>query len=85
MEPVLHSDEVAADKMLALYGCAEGREFHDVAALAGRYSTERLLELAATKDRGFDRRRFIEQCCCGGLARECRGRQSSCEQCSPLS
>jgi len=37
-----------------------GRDFHDVAALAERYSTERLLELAATKDRGFDRRRFIE-------------------------
>ncbi len=58
--PVLHPDELAADKMLALYGRAEGRDFHDVAALADRYSTERLLELAATKDRGFDRHRFIE-------------------------
>ncbi len=46
--------------MLALYGRAEGRDFHDVAALADRYPTERLLELAAAKDRGFDRRRFIE-------------------------
>lgn len=56
----LHPDELAADKMLALYGRAEGRDFHDVAALADRYPTERLLELAAAKDRGFDRRRFIE-------------------------
>ena len=46
--------------MLALYGRAEGRDFHDVAALAHRYPTERLLELAAAKDRGFDRRRFVE-------------------------
>lgn len=56
----LHPDELAADKVLALYGRAEGRDFHDVAALADRYPTERLLELAAAKDRGFDRRRFIE-------------------------
>jgi hypothetical protein len=55
--PALHPDELAADKMLALYGRAEGRDFHDVAALADRYPTERLLELAAAKDRGFDRRR----------------------------
>jgi predicted nucleotidyltransferase component of viral defense system len=58
--PALHPDELAADKMLALYGRAEGRDFHDVAVLADRYPTERLLELAAAKDRGFDRRRFVE-------------------------
>lgn len=58
--PALHPDELAADKVLALYGRAEGRDFHDVAALAERYPTQRLLELAAAKDRGFDRRRFIE-------------------------
>jgi predicted nucleotidyltransferase component of viral defense system len=57
---VLHPDEVAADKVLALYGRAEARDFHDVAALARRYPTERLLELAASKDRGFDQRRFTE-------------------------
>jgi hypothetical protein len=34
--PALHPDELAADKMLALYGRAEGRDFHDVAALADR-------------------------------------------------
>ena len=59
-DPPLHPAELAADTMLALYGRAEGRDFHDVAALAHRYPTERLLELAAAKDRGFDRRRFIE-------------------------
>jgi hypothetical protein len=58
--PALHPDELAADKMLALYGRAEGRDFHDVAALAVRYPAERLLELAAAKDRGFDQRRFVE-------------------------
>jgi hypothetical protein len=58
--PALHPDELAADKVLALYGGAEGRDFHDVAALADRYPTERLLELAAAKDYWFDRRSFIE-------------------------
>jgi hypothetical protein len=58
--PALHPDELAADKMLALYGRAEGRDFHDVAKLAHHYALDRLLELAATKDRGFDLRRFIE-------------------------
>lgn len=58
--PILHPDELAADKVLALYGRAEARDFHDVAALARHYPTERLLELAASKDRGFDRRRFTE-------------------------
>lgn len=58
--PALHPDELAADKMLALYGRAEGRDFHDVAKLADHYATDRLLELAAKKDRGFDQRRFLE-------------------------
>jgi len=57
---VLHPDELAADKTLALFGRAEARDLVDVNALAGRYSRERLLELAATKDPGFDTAVFAD-------------------------
>ncbi|QDY78205.1 nucleotidyl transferase AbiEii/AbiGii toxin family protein [Streptomyces qinzhouensis] len=54
--PVLHRDDVAAGKMEALFSRAEARDFIDVDALiqAG-YSRERLIELAAERDAGFDR------------------------------
>lgn len=58
--PVLAEDELAADKMLALYGRARGRDFADVHALLDRYPPERLMELAAAKDRGFSVPRFAE-------------------------
>lgn len=48
-------EESAADKVLALFGRAEARDFVDVQALAGRLGRERLLELAAEKDLGLDR------------------------------
>ncbi len=56
--PVLHIDDVVAGKMSALFTRAEPRDFLDVdAALAtGRYTRERLLELAEQADAGFDRR-----------------------------
>jgi hypothetical protein len=56
--PVLHVDDVVAGKMSALFTRAEPRDFLDVdAALAtGRYTRERLLELAEQADAGFDRR-----------------------------
>lgn len=57
---VLHVEEIAADKMLALFGRAAARDFVDVAALRRRFSAERLLDLAAEKDPGFDRRYFAE-------------------------
>jgi predicted nucleotidyltransferase component of viral defense system len=44
---VLHPDEVAADKTLALFGRAAARDLVDVAALSGRYTLEQLCELAA--------------------------------------
>jgi hypothetical protein len=47
---VLHPDEVAADKTLALFGRAAARDLVDVAALSERYPLERLCELAAEKD-----------------------------------
>lgn len=43
---VLHPDDLAADKVLALWGRARPRDFFDVAALLDRYGPERLLELA---------------------------------------
>lgn len=53
--PVLALEELSADKTLALFGRAEARDFVDVQALAERLGVERLLALAAEKDRGFDR------------------------------
>ena len=53
--PVLHPDDLAADKMLALWGRARPRDFFDVAALIDRYGYERLLGLAEAKDSGFTR------------------------------
>ena len=60
---VLHPDEVAAaDKTLALFGRAAARDLVDVAALSERYPLERLCELAAEKDAGFDRRISPTRC-----------------------
>jgi Nucleotidyl transferase AbiEii toxin, Type IV TA system len=56
--PVLHPDDLAADKMLALWGRAEIRDYADVAALLDRYQPATLLELAAAKDTGFTPPRF---------------------------
>ena len=53
---MLHPDEVAADKTLALFGRAAARDLVDVAALSERYTLQQLCELDAEKDAGFDRR-----------------------------
>lgn len=60
--PVLHSDDVMAGKMDALYNRAAARDFLDVdaALVSGRYTLERLCELAEAVDAGFDRRMFAE-------------------------
>lgn len=58
--PVLHRDDVAADKTLALWGRAEPRDFVDVVALRSRYGGAELLRLAAEKDRGFTVRTFVD-------------------------
>jgi hypothetical protein len=44
----------------ALFGRAAARDLVDVAALSERYPLERLCELAAEKDPGFDRRVFAD-------------------------
>ncbi len=52
--PLLAGEELAVDKLLALFGRAEARDFVDLMALEPRYGLVRLCQLAAEKDRGFD-------------------------------
>jgi Nucleotidyl transferase AbiEii toxin, Type IV TA system len=58
--PVLSTSELAADKTLALFGRAAARDFVDVYALALHFGEDRLCELAAQKDRGFDKQHFAD-------------------------
>ena len=60
--PVLHVDDVMAGKMDALYNRAAARDFLDIdaAMTAGRYTMDRLCELAETVDAGFDRAIFAD-------------------------
>lgn len=57
---MISSEELAADKTLALFGRAAARDFVDVFALSQIFDQDRLLALAAEKDRGFDQRHFAE-------------------------
>jgi len=50
---VLAGEELAANKLLALFTRAEARDFIDVHVLARRYGFDRLCELAHAKDPGF--------------------------------
>ena len=52
--PVLSGEELAVDKVLAVFGRAEARDFIDLLAIEPRYGLDRLCQLAAEKDRGFD-------------------------------
>ncbi|MFJ8738281.1 nucleotidyl transferase AbiEii/AbiGii toxin family protein [Embleya sp. NPDC127516] len=60
--PVLHPDDAVANKVTTLFGRAAPRDYLDVnAALAsGRYTPDRLLELAEEHDAGFDRPYFAQ-------------------------
>lgn len=58
--PILAEEELATDKMLALFGRAAARDFVDVAALTSRYGLDRLCGLAADKDPGFDRSVLVD-------------------------
>ena len=51
--PVLHPDDLAADKVLAMWGRGEPRDFVDVVALLVGRPPELLLDLAGRKDAGF--------------------------------
>ena len=58
--PTLTGEELAVDKVLAIFGRAEARDFVDLAAVAPKYDFERLCQLAAEKDRGFSPHVFGE-------------------------
>jgi hypothetical protein len=58
--PTLTGEELAVDKVLAIFGRAEARDFIDLAAVEPKYDFERLCELAAEKDRGFSPHVFGE-------------------------
>ena len=57
--PVLADAELAADKVLALAGRAEVRDFVDFEGLTARFDLHELCELAASKDLGFRRQHLL--------------------------
>ncbi len=52
--PMLSREELAVDKLLAVFGRAEARDFVDLWALEPVFGLERLCGLAVKKDGGFD-------------------------------
>jgi predicted nucleotidyltransferase component of viral defense system len=54
LAPTLSGEELAVDKVLALFGRAEARDFVDLMALEPRYGLEHLCEFALQKDLGLD-------------------------------
>lgn len=58
--PMLSGEELAVDKLLALFGRAEARDFVDLMEVEPRYGLDRLCRLAAEKDRGFAPAIFAE-------------------------
>jgi len=58
--PILAGEELAVDKVLAVFGRAEARDFVDLSAVADRYGLEYLCGRALDKDRGFDPQVFRE-------------------------
>ncbi len=57
---IVSLEELAARKVLALFGRAAARDFQDVAELRRHFSWEQLFVLATEKDAGFSRERFLE-------------------------
>lgn len=57
---LLSSEELAADKVLAVFGRAEARDYVDLMAIEPRFGLARLFELAREKDGGFSPVVFIE-------------------------
>lgn len=55
---VLSAKELAVDKVLAIFGRAEPRDFIDLAALVEHFDLLRLFELAVQKDPGFSPEAF---------------------------
>jgi hypothetical protein len=50
---LLSSEELAVDKVLAVFGRAEARDFLDLMAVEAKFDLRHLFELAAEKDHGF--------------------------------
>lgn len=59
--PTLAPEELAIDKVLALFDRAEARDFADLADVVDRWGLEHLCNRAKEKDEGFDLQIFIEQ------------------------
>jgi hypothetical protein len=57
---LLSAEEFAADKVLAVFGRAEARDYVDLMAIEPRFGLARLFELAREKDSGFSPAVFIE-------------------------
>lgn len=60
LAPTLRGEELAVDKILAVFGRAEARDFVDLLAVADRYGLDRLFDLATEKDQGFEPDVFAE-------------------------
>lgn len=58
--PTFAPDELAGRKVIALFDRAAARDFVDVYALARRFTTTELLELAREVDSGFDIGVFVD-------------------------
>lgn len=56
LAPMLSGEELAVDKVLALFGRAEARDFVDLMAVESRYGLDRLCELAVRRTAGSPRR-----------------------------
>ncbi len=57
---ILAAEELAVDKVLAIFGRAEARDFVDLAALEPQFGLTHLCDLAEMKDTGFSRAVFVE-------------------------
>ena len=57
---LLSAEELAVDKVLAIFGRAEARDFIDLAALEPRFGLDHLCRLAVEKDVGFRQSVFLE-------------------------
>jgi hypothetical protein len=58
--PTLAEEELAANKVLALFDRAEARDFLDLVELTRHFELQALMDLAAEKDTGFDTAGFLE-------------------------
>ena len=57
---MLSGEELAADKVLAVFGRAEARDYVDLMAVERPFGLERLFELALAKDPGFSPAVFVD-------------------------